>query len=470
MKNIISQIIECKAFTNSKKNSVMNKTIKNLILALIPIMMLTFSSCVEDDDYNIPSIEIEEPDITANTTISIVKSMYAGNLVDFDEANNEGELIIEGYVVSNDEAGNLYKVLIIQDAPENPTAAIQLDVDVTSMYAMYKPGRKVYVKLNGLGMDEMNGVLHIGSIEGNTVGRISAVNYDEFIVRSAEVATMVPLVVSPSQFSDSYINMLVQLDDMQLRSEELGQPYANADDTFTVNRYLKSCTDESETIVRNSGFSSFKAQEFPQGRGSIVAIFSKYNSDYQLFIRDTDDVMFDDERCDPVFEETFSAAVDNTELNLPGWTNFAEAGSVTWTEQIYNNNGYAEINPYNSGDASNIIWMITPGIDLDAQDGEVLTFQTEHAYPDTGHDPLEVLISTDFDGTANGVSTATWTALSFDVSYIVDFSTWFNFTNSGPIDISTYTGTAYIAFKYTGSDTSNQNMTLHVDNVKVSVP
>jgi hypothetical protein len=114
--------------------------------------------------------------------------------------------------------------------------------------------------------------------------------------------------------------------------------------------------------------------------------------------------------------------------------------------------------------------MITPGIDLDAQDGEVLTFQTEHAYPDTGHDPLEVLISTDFDGTANGVSTATWTALSFDVSYIVDFSTWFNFTNSGPIDISTYTGTAYIAFKYTGSDTSNQNMTLHVDNVKVSVP
>ena len=60
MKNIISQIIECKAFTNSKKNSVMNKTIKNLILALIPIMLLTFSSCVEDDDYKIPSIEIVE--------------------------------------------------------------------------------------------------------------------------------------------------------------------------------------------------------------------------------------------------------------------------------------------------------------------------------------------------------------------------------------------------------------------------
>jgi hypothetical protein len=470
MKNILSQLMQSEAFTNSKKNSVMNKTIKNLILALIPIMVLTFSSCVEDDDYKIPSIEIVEPDITANTTISIVKSMYAGNLVDFDESNNGGELIIEGYVVSNDEAGNLYKVLIIQDAPENPTAAIQLDVDVTSMYAMYKPGRKVYVKLNGLGMDEMNGVLHIGSIEGNTVGRISAVNYDEFIIRSGEVATMVPLVVSPSQFSDSYINMLVQLDDMQLRSEELGQPYANADDTFTVNRYLKSCTDESETILRNSGFSSFKAQAFPQGRGSIVAIFSKYNSDYQLFIRDTDDVMFDNERCDPVFEETFSSAVDNTELNLPGWINFAEAGTVKWTEQIYNNNGYAELNPYNSGDASNIIWMITPGIDLDAQDGEILTFQTEHAYPDNGHDPLEVLISTDFDGTANGISTATWTALSFDVSYKVNFSTWFNFTNSGPIDISTYTGTAYIAFKYTGSDTSNQNMTLHVDNVKVSVP
>lgn len=470
MKKIISQLMKCQAFTNSINNKNMSKTNTFLPLTLVLIAMLSLSSCVHDDDYKIPSVEITEPNITANTTINIVKDMYAGSLVDFDEASNGGELIMEGYVVSNDEAGNFYKVLIIQDAPENPTAAIQLDVDVTSLYSKYKPGRKVYVKLNGLGMDDMNGVLHIGSLNGSSIERISSVNYEDYIIRSSEVATLVPKVITPSQYNDSYINMLVQIDDMQLRSEELGKPYANAADTYTVNRYLKNCVDDSQTILRNSGFASFKGQLFPEGRGSIVAVFSKYNSDYQLFIRDTDDVMFDNDRCDPLFEETFSAAVDNTNLDLPGWINFATAGTVTWTEQVYSGNGYAEFNPYNSKDVSNVGWLITPSIDLDAQDGEILTFQTEHAYPDSGHDPLAVLISTDFDGTTAGISTATWTPLTFDVSYKVDYGTWFNFTNSGEIDLSSYTGTAYIAFRYTGSDTANQNMTLHVDNVKVYVP
>jgi len=443
----------------------------NRILSIMTVLFLgVMTSCIHDDDYNIPNLEFVEPDIQANTTISIVKSMYNGSLVDFSEASNGGEPIIEGYVVSNDEAGNFYKVLIIQDAPENPTAAIQLDVDVTSLYAKYKPGRKIYVKLNGLGMDDFNGVLHIGSIEGSTVGRISAVNYEDYIIRSSEVATLVPKIITPADYNDSYINMLVQIDNMQLRSEELGQPYGYADNTYSVNRYLKNCIDDSETILRNSGFASFKGQEFPQGRGSIIAVFSKYNSDYQLFIRDTEDVMFNNDRCDPIFEETFSTAVDNTTLDLPGWINYATAGSVVWSEQVYSGNGYAELNPYNSGDVSNIAWLITPAIDMDAQEGEVLTFQTEHAYPDSGHDPLEVLISTDFDGTTSGIETATWTSLSFDASYEVDYNTWYNFTDSGNIDLSSFNGTAYVAFKYTGSDTNNQNMTLHVDNVKVFVP
>ena len=107
---------------------------------------------------------------------------------------------------------------------------------------------------------------------------------------------------------------------------------------------------------------------------------------------------------------------------------------------------------------------------MNAQDGEILTFQTEHAFPDAGHDPLDVLISTNFDGTEGGIAAATWTPLDFMVSYIEDYGNWYTFTGSGDVDISSYTGTGYIAFRYTGSDTSNQNMTLHIENVTVSVP
>ena len=50
--------------------------------------------------------------------------------------------------------------------------------------------------------------------------------------------------------------------------------------------------------MRNSGYSNFKDQLLPEGKGSVVAIFSNYYEDYQLYLRDTDDVKFTQPRCD----------------------------------------------------------------------------------------------------------------------------------------------------------------------------
>ena len=60
-------------------------------------------------------------------------------------------------------------------------------------------------------------------------------------------------------------------------------------------------------------------------------------------------------------------------------------------EQVYGGNGYAEFSAYATNDSSNIGWLISPGIDMNAQEGEVLNFQTEYAYPDSGH-TIEVFI------------------------------------------------------------------------------
>lgn len=453
---------------------------KNIIskIALLLVTILTISSCVDNNDYSLPTITEQDPGLTATNTIQSVKDMYNGSVVDFKTLGNEGLMIIEGYVVSSDESGNIYKTISIQDSPENPTAAIQLAVDAVGTYATYEVGRKVYVKLydpnskffnsNKLGLHDNNGVLEIGQLNGTEVNRISSTDYQNVIIRSTEIATIVPVELpSITNINESHISMLIQLNEMQALNK--GETYANLDDTYNVNRYFKSCFDEETIIMRNSGFADFKAQSIPEKRGTITAVLGNYRGNYQLFIRNTDDVNFITDRCDPVFEENFQSAVDNTNLDINGWLNYAESGSAVWTEQVYKGNGYAEFTPYKSGDTSNIAWLISPSIDLDAQDGEILTFQTEHAYPDAGHEPLEVFISTDFDGTEAGVTTASWTLLTFKVSYIEDYGSWFTFTNSGEIDLSSYTGTAYIGFRYTGSDTNNQNMTLHIDNVKIAV-
>jgi len=450
------------------------------ILNLMGILILgALASCVQDDDYNIPPLEIQEPSIQANTTISLVKSMYVDRFVDFDTASNGGELIMEGYVVSNDESGNLYKILVIQDAAENPTAAIQLDVDVTSLYSKYKPGRKVFVKLNGLGMDNLNGVLHIGSVVGSSVGRISATNYEDYIIRSSEVATIVPKVITPDQYSDDYLNMLVQIDNMQLNLPEVGSAYANADDTFTVNRYLKSCDDDSQIIMRNSGFASFKAEEFPTGSGSIVAIFSKYNSDYQLFIRDTPDVMFDGERCDPplldcagtsggstvLFDENFEGT-SLTDLTNEGWLNInANDGTYKYSLRTFNSNSYMQVTAFNSNENPYEVWLITPAINLDGTTGEQLTFSTNVGY--WNGDPLSVYVSTDFTGNAADIGSATWMQTEPELPHGPSSGYGSSFTPSGPINISCLEGDFYVAFRYLGAD-SGTTTTFQVDDVKIT--
>lgn len=455
------------------------------ILSFMSILFVGFlTSCVQDDDYKVPTVEIVEPNITANTTISIVKSMYSTTLVDFSEANNGGELIMEGYVVSNDEAGNFYKVLILQDAPENPTAGIQIDIDDPSLYDLYKPGRKVYVKLNpsglpSLGMTKLNGVLHIGSIQGTSVGRISANSYQDYIFRSSEVATLVPKVITPSEFDDNYINMLVQIDNMQLSLPELGMPYANADDTFTVNRLLKNCNDDSQTILRNSGFADFKSELFPTGQGSIVAVFSKYNSDYQLFIRDTDDIMFDGERCDPavldcsgptstanvLFSQNFEGTTEAA-LTAAGWINInANGGNFKYSLRTFSGNSYMQASAFNSNENPYEAWLITPAVNLDASTAEQLTFKTNAGYYNGA--ALNVYVSTDFTGNAADIDNATWFLVNANLAQGPTSGYGTSFTNSGAINLSCLDGNVYVAFDYVGSSTGITT-TFQIDDVMIT--
>lgn len=166
----------------------------------------------------------------------------------------------------------------------------------------------------------------------------------------------------------------------------------------------------------------------------------------------------------PFYSEEFEDITHNTILDLEGWTNFAESGSTLWKEREFSGNGYAEFNTFNSGDLSNIGWLVSPGIDMDAQTNEVLVFQSAQNFVSSAANKLEVFVSTDFDGT--NVLDATWELL--DANVAVSSTPGYTFISSGEIDLSGYEGNLHIAFKVTGSGT---NTTLdglfQVDNVKL---
>lgn len=431
---------------------------KNIFkIAALAALFATATACVDNNDYSIPDTKVQEPAIKVTNTIQSIKNAYTGSgIVDFNKVSNGGDMVIEGYVVSSDEAGNFYKVLNIQDKPVNPTAAIQIAVDGFDLYNFYEVGRKVIVKLNGLGMHDNNGVLEIGVINGTDVQRITSTEYKKHIFRSTEVAEVKPVeLASINDIKDTHIGMLIQLKDMQTVDKD--QTYANINNTFSVNRMFKSCADDATIIMRNSGFADFKGQSISNNKGTVTAVVGKYRSDLQLFIRDTKDVNLTENRCDPLFEENFSAN------NFNQWTMQDVTGAQSWEIVNFGNpKPSAKISGFSSGAKENEDWMITKAIDLTGITGAILTFDSVKRY--SGPD-IEVYFSTNYNGGNPNDAANTWTKLNPTLD--TNTGSWTSWTGSGNVDVSAAAGgKLYVAFKYVS--TTSGAATFEIDNVKVA--
>lgn len=434
------------------------KTINLKIFASSFLVCFAMVACVQDDDFTVPSSVGSEENDNLNAllesidqnAVQLVSVEYVKGLYNGQVTLVESDIAVKGYVSSSDATGNFYKEFYLQDAPENPTAGIGIYLNQVDSYNQFNIGREVYINLKGLYVGEnASEVITIGgSADGSRVGIINASQVQSYIMRSATTETMVPLVVNASSVDDSHMGLLVSFEDMQFPLGLQGQSYVDPYDDYDTLHPLVSCLNGAEFFLETSSFASFNQEPLPtDGRGTITGLISKsYGGDDKvMMLNSTDDVLFNDARCDPVFEESFNSATDNTNLNITNWINYAEAGTELWTEQVYGGNGYAEFSAYATGESSNIGWLISPGIDMDAQDGEVLNFQTEYAYPDTGHYPLEVFVSTDFNGEESGIATATWEPLTVVIAHPDVTSNWFSWVDSGVVDLSPYSGTLYVA-------------------------
>ncbi len=451
------------------------KTIKFLKLIMVLIASVAITSCVQDDDYTVPNSIGEEENMAIETltatatevSIADVKAMYQGG-GDFIEPVDT-DIYVKGYVSSSDRTGNFFKEFFIQDSPTNPTGALKVVLNMVDSYNKYNLGREVYISLKGLYIGEErvgNGVIAIGGGTetdqfGTTVSSLNENQINDYLLRSEVTAELEPLELSLSQISNSHIGILVQVNNVEFADNLAGKRYFDPIESFDTSRTLQTCSGfgYSQFQLETSAFSSFKNEFLPTGNGSLTAVVSKTfdGASLVLALNSTDDVNMEGERCsvlDPsdftsIFTEDFETANNNTNLDFAGWTNYAEAGSWVWREKTFDGNGYAEFSTYNSGSPSNIAWLITPGFDMDAQDNEFLNFKAAQHHLDSPENTLEVFVSTDYDG--SDVLGATWESVTANLP--TQSNPWYEFVDSGLIDISSYTGTLYVAFKVVGSGT-----------------
>ena len=450
------------------------KTNRFLTIVLGLIATIAITSCVQDDDYTVPESLGDEENIGLNellanstpVTVAEAKSYFVpGEVTEITT-----DVYVKGYVSSSDRTGNFYKEFFIQDSPSNPTAAIKVVLNQVDSYNQFNFGREVYINLNGLVIGEVRGgddVIAIGGTGNidNEVEQITGNRVPAKIFRSQVTETMEPLVVTFSQINDSHIGMYVMVENAQFPDSLEGEFYVDPFDDFDTSRTIQSCEGfgYSSFPLETSSFADFAQIPLPtNGGGTIAGVITKtFNgSNLVMALNSTDDVEFDQAKCEPldindfvvIMEEDFNDAIDNTDLDLPGWTNFAEEGGEHWTEQVFSGNGYAEFSSYLTGDNVNIGWLISPGIDMDAQENEFLNFKTAQHHLDSSDNTLEVFVSTDFDG--SDVMGATWMPISATLAS--QSNSWYDFVDSGLIDISEYTGTLYVGYKVTGSGTDTQ--------------
>ncbi|MGQ1785509.1 endonuclease [Saccharicrinis sp. GN24d3] len=158
------------------------------------------------------------------------------------------------------------------------------------------------------------------------------------------------------------------------------------------------------------------------------------------------------------YEDFESVSVDNP-ITLSNWTVVNSLGANEWLGKEYNSNKYAQMTAY-QGDASEVDWLVSPSIDLSGKSEVVLNFATKDGF-DVG-DVLEVFVSEDYGGDVN---TASWVKLNPTLASGSASGFANNFTNSGDISLTGYSGTVYIAFKYTGG--TGLTTTMQVDNILV---
>ena len=261
---------------------------KNLVKILSCLWVLTFATgCVHDEQYDTPNLSgYQCGELQANLTLKALKAMPPNTTITQDA-------VIEGYVSSSDESGNIYKTIFIQDSPENPTEGLVVSVDAVSTYTRFPQGSKVYIKVKGLAMGTYGGLVQLGAMDGTTFGRISEAALAQCMLRSCAS----PVVIKPKVMTladmktanDQYLGCLIQVNDAEFDAKNLCATFA-PDGTGADRQINDPTTSVTTRVVRNSGYASFANQKLPSGKGKLIGVLSKYSSTYQIYLNRIEDV------------------------------------------------------------------------------------------------------------------------------------------------------------------------------------
>ncbi len=437
-----------------------NRTLR--LLTLLCLLVFITYSCIKRNFDHPPNKSGFDPDLTVTHTIAQLKQMSP--YVPIEE-----DVVIEGIVTMNDQSGNYFRKMVVQDT----SGGIELLVDASQLYLDYPLGRKVYIKCNGLYLGSYAENPQLGytpDLSGLLTG-IPALLTEDFIIKASFPHPIVTDTLSladlkPVDSMQRYYNTLITLKDVEFDTQSIGRYYAEPATLASVTMHSVGNCIERNVRLKTSAYARFRMAAIPAGNGTVTGVYVRNYKEAQLYIRDTSDVRLNGLRCREMVTtllfQDFSAMGDGALISLPGWNNFPEEGNKSFRKESDPSGiSFARITAF-GGSTPPVVrsWLITPLIDLSEKWHAQLSYKIRDGY-DNGA-TIRVYVSTDYKGYGHPAE-ATWKQLQVPVSqgsttgYAPDWTVVYtNLPSQQPV---------YIAFCYYGG--TGKTTTFDITDIRV---
>lgn len=194
-------------------------------------------------------------------------------------------------VNGNDEGGNLYKQISVQD----PTGAIIVGINGSNLYPYMPVGQQLLINLKGLHIGGYRKQAQIGALyKGSSIGRMDTDVWEQHVrlLKEGEIEAKVD-TVDFDENADKYAlsGRIVRLSGVTISGEGT-QVLAPEDGsvTLTSNCANRLINNKSSLVLRTSSYSKFANRAIPKGKVDVYGVCTRFNNTWQILMRTESDL------------------------------------------------------------------------------------------------------------------------------------------------------------------------------------
>ena len=265
----------------------------------IAITSMGLAACM-DKDWEAP--QFDEPLYGNNSimkeegdkviTIGELKEKYSSLINDSTDGVKEitDDWQLQVVVNGNDEGGNLYKQISVQD----PTGAIIVGINGSNLYPYMPVGQQLLINLKGLHIGGYRKQAQIGALYKGSIGRMDTDVWEQHVrlLKKGEIEAKVD-TVDFDENADKYIlsGRIVKLSGVTISGE--GTQVLAPDDgsvALSSNCANRLINGKSSLVLRTSSYSKFANRAIPKGKADVYGVCTRYNNTWQILMRTESDL------------------------------------------------------------------------------------------------------------------------------------------------------------------------------------